>query len=89
MALRKQTESVIFHYRYCHCSIRTVNLQSISPVSYTHLPYSATALILLLIWIQVAAAKAPHVCGLEKDKTLLGFSDRKELNMEYLSLIHI
>lgn len=30
MALRKQTESVIFHYRYCHCSIRTVNLQSIS-----------------------------------------------------------
>ena len=28
------------------------------------LPYSATALILLLIWIQVAAAKAPHVCGL-------------------------
>ena len=48
------------------------------------LPYSATALILLLIWIQVAAAKAPHVCGSEKDKTLLGFSDRKELNMEYL-----
>ena len=45
------------------------------------LPYSATALILLLIWIQVAAAKAPHVCGLEKDKTLLGFSDRKELNI--------
>ena len=32
------------------------------------LPYSATALILLLIWIQVAAAKAPHVCGSEKDK---------------------
>ncbi len=27
MALRKQTESVIFHYRYCHCSIRTVNLK--------------------------------------------------------------
>lgn len=49
------------------------------------LPYSATALILLLIWIQVAAAKAPHVCGSEKDKTLLGFSDRKELNMEYLA----
>lgn len=49
------------------------------------LPYSATALILLLIWIQVAAAKAPHVCGSEKDKTLLGFSDRKELNMEYLT----
>lgn len=48
------------------------------------LPYSATALILLLIWIQVAAAKAPHVCGSEKDKTFLGFSDRKELNMEYL-----
>ena len=43
------------------------------------LPYSATALILLLIWIQVAAAKAPHVCGSEKIKTLLGFSDRKEL----------
>ena len=43
-------------------------------------PYSATALILLLIWIQVAAAKAPHVCGSEKDKTLLEFSDRKELN---------
>ena len=50
------------------------------------LPYSATALILLLIWIQVAAAKAPHVCGSEKDKTLLGFSDRKELNMEYRPL---
>lgn len=49
------------------------------------LPYSATALILLLIWIQVAAAKAPHVCGSEKDKTLFGFSDRKELNMEYLA----
>ena len=49
------------------------------------LPYSATALILLLIWIQVAAAKAPHVCGSEKDKILLGFSDRKELNMEYLA----
>ena len=49
------------------------------------LPYSATALILLLIWIQVATAKAPHVCGSEKDKTLLGFSDRKELNMEYLA----
>ena len=49
------------------------------------LPYSATALILLLIWIQVADAKAPHVCGSEKDKTLLGFSDRKELNMEYLA----
>lgn len=49
------------------------------------LPYSATALILLLIWIQVAAAKAPHVCCSEKDKTLLGFSDRKELNMEYLA----
>ena len=48
------------------------------------LPYSATSLILLLIWIQVAAAKAPHVCGSEKDKTLLGFSDRKELDMEYL-----
>lgn len=46
--------------------------------------YSATALILLLIWIQVAAAKAPHVCGSEKDRTHLGFSDRKELNMEYL-----
>lgn len=49
------------------------------------LPYSATALILLLIWIQVAAAKAPHVCGSEKNKTLLGFSDRKKLNMEYLA----
>ena len=49
------------------------------------LPYSATALILLLIWIQAAAAKAPHVCGAQKDKTLLGFSDRKELNMEYLA----
>ena len=48
------------------------------------LPYSATALILLLIWIQIAAAKAPHVCGSEKNKTLLGFSDRKELNIEYL-----
>ena len=47
--------------------------------------YSATALILLLIWTQVAAAKAPHVCGSEKDKTHLGFSDRKELNMEYLA----
>ena len=36
-------------------------------------------------FIQIAAAKAPHVCGSEKDKTLLGFSDRKELNMEYLA----
>ena len=51
------------------------------------LPYSATALILLLIWIQVAAAKAPHVCGSEKDKTLLEFSDRKALNMEYLAAV--
>ena len=33
----------------------------------------------------ISSAKAPHVCGSEKDKTLLGFSDRKELNMEYLA----
>ena len=61
-------------------------LASTGSVSYTHLDvYKRQALILLLIWIQVAAATAPHVCGLEKDKTLLGFSDRKELNMEYLA----
>ena len=50
------------------------------------LPYSATALILLLIWIQVAAAKATSTYAVPKKiKTLLGFSDRKELNMEYLA----
>ena len=49
------------------------------------LPYSATAFILLLIWIQIAAIKAPHIHGFEKDKTLLGFSDKNELNMEYLA----
>lgn len=45
------------------------------------LPYSATALILLLIWIQVAAAKAPHVCCSEKIK--LSWDSLTEKNLTW------
>ena len=49
------------------------------------LPYSVVAFILLLLWIQIAAAKAPHICESNKNKKLIEFSDRKKINMEYLS----
>ncbi|MEI3389670.1 MAG: hypothetical protein V8R22_07880 [Lachnospiraceae bacterium] len=48
------------------------------------LPYFATALILLLIWIQVAAAKAPHICSRKKIK--LFWDSLTEKNLTWMRL---